>query len=142
MGSQLAGLGLLLEPELPEVESLAGWEAGDVERFSEDLLWKRGFDATRMLLLARIPFLLLSVSLGALTALWAAQLYGPKAGLIALALQALSPNLLANAPLAATDSPCGCILCGGLVCVPARTGQPNKGQDIDSGDHARASAGQ
>ena len=94
---------MLLEPDLPEAEFLAGWEAGDAEAFSEDLLWKRGLNATRMLFLARLPFLLLSVSLGALTALWAAQLYGPKAGLIALALHALSPNLLANAPLAATD---------------------------------------
>ena len=103
LGSQLAGFGLLLEPNLPEAESLTGWQAGDAEAFSEDLLWKRGLDATRMLLLARIPFLLLSVGLGALTALWAAQLYGPTAGLIALALHTLSPNLLANAPLAATD---------------------------------------
>lgn len=103
LASQLAGAGALLEPGLPEPQSLAGWSSGEAEAFSEDLLWRRGANAARIVFLGRFPFLLASLALGALTGLWARRLFGPPAGVLALTLHALSPNLLANAPLAATD---------------------------------------
>lgn len=105
LASTLAGLPLLLEPELPEPAQIDGWDAGLADTFSNTLLWNAAPDPLRIIWLSRMPFLLLSLLLGAFTFMWARQRFGDWAGLLALGLHALSPNLLGNAPLAATDLP-------------------------------------
>ena len=57
------------------------------------------------LLLFRLPILLLGLLLGILVYLFASNLYGRNAALAALALFALSPNILAHASLATLDFP-------------------------------------
>ena len=72
-------------------------------RFAMLFLWKLNPDPLRLITLARIPTLLASVLLAGMVFLWARQLYGNGAGLFALFLYSLSPNLLAHAPLITTD---------------------------------------
>jgi len=52
---------------------------------------------------ARLPNMLLLIVLLSLVARWARDLWGPRAGMLALLLCAFDPNLLANAQLATTD---------------------------------------
>jgi len=72
-------------------------------RFAMLFLWKLNPDPLRLITLARIPTLLASVLLAGMVFLWARRLYGNGAGLFALFLYSLSPNLLAHAPLITTD---------------------------------------
>lgn len=60
-------------------------------------------DADRLLFWGRMPIVLLSVLLGFYVFLWAAQLYGPPAGLFALGLFAFCPNIIAHAHLVTMD---------------------------------------
>jgi len=99
----LAGLGVLFEPGLPAPQSLAGWTDGDSLLFSRDLLWGQGVNASRVILLARMPFIWLGMLLGAVVWRWGRDMYGGWSGMVALALFALSPNIIAHTRLAATD---------------------------------------
>ena len=72
-------------------------------RFAMLFLWRLNPDPLYLITLARIPSLLASVLLGGLVFGWARWLYGAQAGLFALGLYAISPNLLAHAPLITTD---------------------------------------
>jgi hypothetical protein len=54
-------------------------------------------------LAARIPTMVAALALALLAYRWARRLYGDRAGLLALALVALDPNLLAHARLVTTD---------------------------------------
>lgn len=101
----LSALGVVLEPNLPDPRTLDGWDGDKYDDASSDLMWKRGLSASRLTFLGRYPILLLGLILGAVTARWAKELFGWKAAIAALALHALSPNLLANAALATTDLP-------------------------------------
>ncbi len=99
----LSGLGVLLEPGLPDPTTLDGWADDNYEGFSQDLLWKQGIDTDRVIFLARLPIVFLGLLLGALICRWGWELYGNGGALVALALYALSPNVLAHAGLATTD---------------------------------------
>jgi hypothetical protein len=99
----LSGLGVLLEPGLPDPTTLNGWAEDNYEDFSHDLLWEQGIDTDRVIFLARLPTIFLGLLLGALVCRWGWELYGHWGALIALALYALSPNVLAHTRLATTD---------------------------------------
>jgi len=101
----LSALGVMLEPNLPDPRSLDGWSTDQYDTASRDLLWQRGLNATRIVFLARLPILLIGLIVGAITFKWAKELFGWTSGIAALALHALSPNLLAHAALATTDLP-------------------------------------
>lgn len=101
----LSALGVTLEPGLPDPRSLDGWYGDKYDDSSRDLLWHRGLNATRIVFLSRFPILLLGLVLGVVTARWAMELFGWRGALVALALHALSPNLLAHSALATTDLP-------------------------------------
>ena len=62
-----------------------------------------GHDPDILVLLARLPIILTFPLLSILVFVWSRELYGAKAGLLALILSALSPNLIAHARLATTD---------------------------------------
>ncbi|HZO88816.1 MAG TPA: glycosyltransferase family 39 protein [Chthonomonadaceae bacterium] len=68
------------------------------------LLFHSGYAPETILLLARLPILLQSLLLGWLVYCFAARLFGPRAGLVALAALAFEPNLLAHSCLVTTDS--------------------------------------
>lgn len=99
----LSALGVTLEPNLPDPRELRGWQTDQYDAASRDLLWERGLNAGRIVFLGRYPILLLGVILGAATARWAGEFFGWGGAAAALALHALSPNLIAHSAVATTD---------------------------------------
>lgn len=81
------------------------------DRWSDQISYPRTFfyeqnaeHVDRNLFVARVPMCLLSVLSALLVYLAATKLWGPRAGLIGLALFAFNPNVLAHGPLAALDA--------------------------------------
>lgn len=108
--SEISGLLLMTEPGLPDPASLDSWavdESGEVhtnaQRVSQDFMWGHGVDVERVTFLARMTTIWLALLLGALVWRWARELYGPLAAVAALALYALSPNVIAHGRLATLD---------------------------------------
>ncbi len=99
----ISGLGVLLEPGLPDPRTLDGWQEDNPELLSEDLLWHQGVNANRVVFLARLPSVFLGLLLGAVIWRWGRELYGPWSAALALGLYVLCPNILANTQLATTD---------------------------------------
>jgi 4-amino-4-deoxy-L-arabinose transferase-like glycosyltransferase len=58
---------------------------------------------TRLFLLGRLPIVVLGLLMGVLVHRWARELYGPEAGLLALAFFAFCPTLIGHAHLATMD---------------------------------------
>jgi hypothetical protein len=58
---------------------------------------------TRLFLLGRLPIVALGLLMGVLVHRWARELYGPEAGLLALAFFAFCPTLIGHAHLATMD---------------------------------------
>ncbi len=72
--------------------------------WAADMLFKQpGVDAERVVGRSRDMMLVIAVALGGLIALWAWQLAGPFAAIVALALFALDPNFLGHASLVKND---------------------------------------
>jgi 4-amino-4-deoxy-L-arabinose transferase-like glycosyltransferase len=71
--------------------------------FGRELLYRSGNDADQMIFWSRLPMLLLMLLLGFYVFKWARELYGNKAGLIALFLYSLSPTFIAHGRLVTTD---------------------------------------
>ncbi len=103
LGQFLTGAGVMLEPGLPDPITLDGWETGISEPIAQDFMWGHGINVTRVTFLGRYPVMLLTLLLGVFVYRWAKDEYGPWAGLMALMLTALSPNVLANGRLATMD---------------------------------------
>ncbi len=80
------------------------WQETGFHRPAELFLWEIGNDVTHVMFLARLPTIWLAMLLAALVGRWAWQMTRRCwAGLLALTLIALDPNILANAQLATTD---------------------------------------
>ncbi|NIV34707.1 MAG: phospholipid carrier-dependent glycosyltransferase, partial [Anaerolineae bacterium] len=101
--SLLAGVPLLLMPELTPPEEIPRWDDAFLFHFADNLFWRLGHDADKMLFLARFPIILLGTLLGAFVYRWAREAHGPLAALLALGLYAFAPNLLAHTRLVTTD---------------------------------------
>ena len=69
-------------------------------------------DADRLLFWSRIPLLAFGLLLAVLTFLWARDLWGPAAGLLALALCTFDPNVLAHSTLITSDVAATCLILG------------------------------
>jgi len=96
------GCPLLLSPESPEPTSISAWAEGDRRLFAyAEQWWRLPIDS--WLIPARLTIALLSLLLGALVYRWAADWFGTRAGLLALALLAFDPNILAHSQLATLD---------------------------------------
>ena len=78
-------------------ESLNQWV------FGANLLFAN--DAERLLFWGRMPILLLSLALGLFIFIWAKELYGNMASLLALFLYALSPDVIAHSHFITMDVP-------------------------------------
>ena len=94
---------LLLLSDLPEVALLRGWAEADTILFAKQLVWKSP-DIERLMFAARVPVMLVVTLLAAFVFRWASDLGGPRAGLVALGLCALDPNIIAHGMLAASDA--------------------------------------
>ncbi len=95
---------LLLLPNMPEPSTLAGWTEPDTLIFAKQLVWKSP-DIEKLLFAARVPVMLVAMLLAAYVFRWASDLgrAGPLAGIVALALCAFDPSIIAHGMLATTD---------------------------------------
>ena len=79
----LAGLPLLLEPGIPQLTDLPGWQPLSREELNGHALWDEGRPTDRIVFLARWPVLMLGVLLGALIFRWAGERFGVRAAVMA-----------------------------------------------------------
>jgi len=100
----LSALPLLTMPELrlptdhPSWERREGWY-----EFADLFLWQYNHDTDRIVFLARLPILLLSMALALVGFRFAQRLWGGAAALPALVLLLFEPNLMAHGRYATTD---------------------------------------
>ncbi|HEX7304768.1 phospholipid carrier-dependent glycosyltransferase [Lentzea sp.] len=78
---------------------------GDQTEFGRHLLYESGNDAQHLLLLARLPIIVLTLLFGLVVLLFARDLTGNVGAVVALALYAFSPDLIAHGSLATLDVP-------------------------------------
>ncbi|WP_245778319.1 glycosyltransferase family 39 protein [Lentzea xinjiangensis] len=78
---------------------------GDQTAFGRHVLYESGNDPGKLLLLARLPVIVLTLVFGLVVLLFARDLTGTAGGLVALALYAFSPDLIAHGSLATLDVP-------------------------------------
>jgi hypothetical protein len=78
---------------------------GDQTELGRHLLYESGNDPGRLLLLGRLPMIVLTLLFGLVVFLFARDLAGPTAGMVALALYAFSPDVIAHGSLATLDVP-------------------------------------
>lgn len=78
---------------------------GDQTQLGRHVLYESGNDPGRLLLLARLPMIVLTLLFGLVVFAFACDLVGPVGGLAALALYAFSPDVIANGSLATLDVP-------------------------------------
>jgi dolichyl-phosphate-mannose-protein mannosyltransferase len=94
-GLALLGAGVVVPDRAPGEETLAYCFRFLHRANAGRALWER----------ARIPAVLLTLALAAVLSAWARATHGTAAGLVALALAAFDPSLLAHGHLATTDLP-------------------------------------
>lgn len=78
---------------------------GDQGAVGRHLLYESGNDPWRLMLWARLPVIALTLLFGLVVLAFARDLAGPAGGLVALALYAFSPDLIAHGSLATLDVP-------------------------------------
>ncbi len=83
---------------------------GNQTALGRHLLYESGNNPFRLMLLARLPIILLTCAFGLVVFLFARDLAGPWAGLVALALYAFSPDVIAHGSLATLDVPAAGLL--------------------------------
>ncbi|MTD55106.1 phospholipid carrier-dependent glycosyltransferase [Amycolatopsis sp. RM579] len=79
--------------------------AGDQTQLGRQVLYESGNDPGRLMLLARLPVIVLTLLFGLVVFAFATDLTGPVGGSAALALYAFSPDLIAQGSLATLDVP-------------------------------------
>ena len=98
---------------------MAAWAARREGAFElgRDLFYRSGVPHERLLWLGRAPVIGLSVALVALIGLFAWRSWGPRAGLLAIALAAFDPTLVAHGSLIGLDMPITLWVTAGFFCV-------------------------
>lgn len=98
---------LLLRSDIALPSHQLGWpdvrHFRDLFRAADEFLWRIGNDAEGIVLWSRLPNLLLSALLAGLVVLWARQMHGAWAGLLALLLCCFDPNIIAHSSVVTTD---------------------------------------
>jgi len=85
------------------------WPGTRWQEISQLFLWQTNGDrALRLVFLARLPVMALTLLLAAGVYRWARELFGPAAGLLAALLCVFDPNILAHGRLATTDLGAAC----------------------------------
>ena len=77
--------------------------AGDETQLGRHVLYESGHDPGRLMLLARLPMIVLTLLFGLVVFGFARDLAGPAGGVAALALYAFSPDVIAHGSLATLD---------------------------------------
>lgn len=125
---ELSAWPLLLIPDLTRAREAPGWAESHPFRLGRFLARYRPID--RVVFPTRVPVALLSVLLGTFVYRWAADWRGAgrNAGLIALGLYALDPNILAHAQVVTTDLGVACFTYCSIF-LPTLSPPANMGAD-------------
>jgi 4-amino-4-deoxy-L-arabinose transferase-like glycosyltransferase len=100
LGKLIIGIGLIFaHPHLDPAFT------GDQSALGRHLLYESGNDPWRLMLWARLPVIIVTLLLGLVVFAFARDLVGSAGGLVALALYAFSPDLIAHGSLATLDVP-------------------------------------
>jgi len=102
LANVLAALPLLTFDDLPDPRLVDGWEIASLSAITDAVAWQYP-QPRRLALAGRFPIVLMTLCLGALVYRWASDLSGAQGGLLALALCALDPNIIAHGSLVTTD---------------------------------------
>ena len=102
LANVLAAAPVLLQRDLPDPRSVEGWGIASLSAITDAVVWQYP-DPRRLALVSRLPIILMSLVLGALVYRWARDVFGPCAGLLALAFCAFDPNIIAHGSLVTTD---------------------------------------
>jgi len=100
----LSAVFLVRDPTVSLPVDDPSWALTSFHRPSELFLWEIGNDVEHVMFLARLPMVWLGLLMAAIAGRWAWELTGKRsAGLLALAILALDPNILAHTRLTTTD---------------------------------------
>jgi len=100
----ISALPLLFTKVTVRKEEKHSWTSFEKYAFGKEFLYKNNLTADRILFLARLQILAISIFLGLIVFLWSSELSGDdKAGIFALAFYCFSPNILAHSGIAGTD---------------------------------------
>ncbi len=102
LANVVAALPLLGLRDLPDPRTIDGWEIASLSAVTDAVVWQYP-QPRRLALAGRLPIVWMTVLLAALVYRWAADLGGRRAGLLALALCAFDPNIIAHGSLVTTD---------------------------------------
>jgi 4-amino-4-deoxy-L-arabinose transferase-like glycosyltransferase len=94
---------LLLDPGVRLPLDSPSWTNAEWYGFADQLLWVVNDRPQAMIFATRVPVMWLTLILAVLVYRWARELGGERAGLIAFALLAFDPNILAHGRLTTTD---------------------------------------
>ncbi len=92
----------LSHPNLPKLTP-STMKSDDQWEYGDQLFYGSGNNVDAMVFFARLPFILLTLALIYLVFLWGKTVFSSTAGLVAAALIAFDPNILAHGRLATTD---------------------------------------
>lgn len=109
---------------LPALEDNPDWRVADNSRIAYQFFHRAGNDADRLLRGARSVALGFGAGLVVLCGVVAARLASPGAGLVAAALAAFSPSLLAHGVMATTDAPAALLLPASAVAFGWQLARP------------------
>lgn len=102
--NDLAGLfAKIAHPNLPQTSVYLFQPGNDQWEYADRFFYESGNNVEIIVFYSRLPFIFITLGLIYLVFLWAKALFGDKAGLVAVALTAFSPNILAHGRLATTD---------------------------------------
>lgn len=100
---------LLFDPNVSLPLDSPSWENAEWYGFADEFLWWENDRPQAIVFSARVPIVWLTVILAALVYRWARALGGGWAGLVALAVVAFDPNILAHGRLATNDLGVTCL---------------------------------
>lgn len=105
LASAVSALPLLTEPDLRLPLDEPTWAEGDWALAGDAFLWRLNPNPHRLVFLGRLPTMWITLLLGALLFRWGSELAGKTAGLLALPLLVLDPNVIAHGRLVTSDVP-------------------------------------
>lgn len=120
---------LALHPRFDQSEP--NWKAGIEDAFGFTFFY--GNDADRVLFWSRAAMILLAALGAAVTFMWARDLFGHTAGVVAVALYAFCPNLLGHGMLVTTDVPLAVFTVLTLYLFWRRGNNPSWQSDVATG---------
>jgi hypothetical protein len=102
LANALAAAPLLLQKDLPDPRLVEGWEIASLSAITDAVVWQYPHPR-RLAMAGRFPIIMMTLLLAAIVFRWASDLFGPRAGVVALTLCACDPNVIAHGSLITTD---------------------------------------